>query len=211
MSRLPLYLQTLLALAAQGIRTVSSEQVGQAAGVNAAKVRKDLSYLGSYGTRGVGYDVQHLVDEMSRELGLGRDRAVVIVGAGNLGHALSNYRGFDARGFEVVGIVDIDPDKVGGEVGGVTVSDLASLPGLVAQRPGSIGIVATPASAAQSAVDALVAAGVSSILSFAPGTAMVPDGVTVRQVDLALELQILSFYARRFDETDDRALDPTVL
>lgn len=210
-SRLPLYLQTLLALAAQGIRTVSSEQVGQAAGVNAAKVRKDLSYLGSYGTRGVGYDVQHLVDEMSRELGLGRDRAVVIVGAGNLGHALSNYRGFDARGFEVVGIVDIDPDKVGGEVGGVTVSDLASLPGLVAQRPGSIGIVATPASAAQSAVDALVAAGVSSILSFAPGTAMVPDGVTVRQVDLALELQILSFYARRFDETDDRALDPTVL
>ncbi len=210
-SRLPLYLQTLLALAAQGIRTVSSEQVGQAAGVNAAKVRKDLSYLGSYGTRGVGYDVQHLVDEMSRELGLGRDRAVVIVGAGNLGHALSNYRGFDARGFEVVGIVDIDPDKVGGEVGGVTVSDLASLPGLVAQRPGSIGIVATPASAAQSAVDALVAAGVSSILSFAPGTAMVSDGVTVRQVDLALELQILSFYARRFDETDDRALDPTVL
>lgn len=210
-SRLPLYLQTLLALAAQGIRTVSSEQVGQAAGVNAAKVRKDLSYLGSYGTRGVGYDVKHLVDEMSRELGLGQDRAVVIVGAGNLGQALANYRGFDARGFAVVGIVDVDPAKVGTEVGGVVVTDVASLPTLVAGRAGSIGIVATPAKAAPGAVEALVAAGVTSILSFAPGTALVPEGVTVRQVDLALELQILSFYARRFGGADSPALDRTVL
>ncbi len=198
-SRLPLYLRSLVGLAAEGELTVSSEGLGRAAGVNAAKVRKDLSYLGNYGTRGVGYDVEFLIYEMSRELGLSRERAVIIAGAGNLGHALANYRGFEDRGFPVVAFVDADPRKVGSSVSGVPVHGVDELAHLVEGRPGCIGIVATPASGAQSAVEAFVDAGITSILDFAPGLVVVPDGVTVRQVDLALELQILSFYAQRTD------------
>ena len=199
MSRLPLYLRSLVSIAADGTGTVSSDQLGQAAGVNAAKVRKDLSYLGSYGTRGVGYDVDFLIYEMSRELGLSRERAVVIAGAGNLGHALANYRGFVDRGFPVAAFVDTDPRKVGSSISGVPVRDVAELGRLVADRPGCIGIVATPAAVAQEAVDNFVDAGVTSILNFAPSVVAAPQGVNIRQVDLALELQILSFYAQRTD------------
>lgn len=198
-SRLPLYLRSLVGIAADGTPTVSSEELGRAAGVNAAKVRKDLSYLGSYGTRGVGYDVELLIFEMSRELGLTRERAVIVAGAGNLGHALANYRGFTDRGFPVAAFVDTDPAKIGTEISGVPVHDVAALPDLVADRPGCIGIVATPAAVAQDAVDRLVEVGISSILNFAPSVVTAPDGVHVRQVDLALELQILSFYAQRTD------------
>jgi len=178
---------------------VSSEDLGRVAGVNAAKVRKDLSYLGSYGTRGVGYDVEFLIFEMSRELGLTSERAVIIAGAGNLGHALANYRGFTDRGFPVAGFIDTDPGKMGSVISGVRVHNTSDLPDLVADRPGCIGIVATPAAVAQDAVDRFVEAGITSILNFAPSVVNAPDGVNVRQVDLALELQILSFYAQRTD------------
>lgn len=173
---------------------MSSEQLAELAGVNAAKVRKDLSYLGTYGTRGVGYVVGELVDEIANELGLTHDWPVVIVGLGNLGHALANYRGFGARGFRIVALVDTDGSKVGRPLGELTIESLDELDVIVAQREVAIGVIAVPAPAAQEVADRLVAAGVGSILNFAPTVVTVPDHVTLRKVDLATELQILSFY-----------------
>lgn len=193
-ARLPVYLRSLAELVAEKTTTVSSEQLAEMAGVNAAKVRKDLSYLGSYGTRGVGYDVEYLLFQMNRELGLTHDWPVVIVGAGNLGQALSNYGGFTQRGFPVAAMVDADPSKVGLEYYGIVVSHVDELPALTVDRRLTIGIIATPASAAQAVADQLVDAGIRSILNFAPAVISVPPGTSLRKVDLALELQILSFY-----------------
>jgi redox-sensing transcriptional repressor len=196
-ARLPVYLRSLYELATDRIPNVSSERLAELAGVNAAKVRKDLSYLGSYGTRGVGYDVEYLLYQMSRELGLTHDWPVVIVGAGNLGQALAGYGGFSERGFPVAALVDVDPGKVGGKINGVPVRHLDELADVVGGSTGAIGVIATPAPAAQEAADRLVAAGVNSILNFAPVVLNVPRGVTLRKVDLAVELQILSFYQQR--------------
>jgi len=196
-ARLPLYLRSLVEGQHAGLTTISSERLAELAGVNAAKVRKDLSYLGSYGTRGVGYDVEYLLFQMSRELGLTHDWPVVIVGAGNLGHALANYGGFDERGFPVAAIVDIDTAKVGNRIGAVKVRHLDDLPDIVGALSNVIGIIATPATGAQEVADRLVAAGVTSILNFAPAVLTVPRGVSLRKVDLAVELQILSFYQQR--------------
>jgi redox-sensing transcriptional repressor len=195
-ARLPVYLRILYDLAADRVASVSSERLAELAGVNAAKVRKDLSYLGSYGTRGVGYEVDYLTYQMSRELGLTHDWPVVIVGAGNLGQALANYAGFDERGFPVAAVVDIDPEKVGTTIGQVQIRHTDELSELLGVG-GCIGVIATPAAAAQDAADRLVGAGVTAILNFAPVVLTVPRGVTVRKVDLAVELQILSFYQRR--------------
>jgi redox-sensing transcriptional repressor len=196
-ARLPVYLRILVDLAAERVPSVSSERLAELAGVNAAKVRKDLSHLGTYGTRGVGYEVEYLLYQMSRELGLTRQWPVVIVGVGNLGQALANYAGFDERGFPVAALVDIDPAKVGTVVNGVPVHHLDDLADLVPVPGSTIGVVATSAAGAQDAADRLVAAGVTSILNFAPVVLAVPQGVTVRKVDLAVELQILSFYEQR--------------
>jgi redox-sensing transcriptional repressor len=195
--RLPEYLRILLDLAEADVEHVSSDQLAELAGVNAAKVRKDLSYLGSYGTRGVGYEVAFLVYQIKLELGLNHDWPVVIVGAGNLGLALSGYGGFGQRGFPVAGIVDIDPAKVGTVVGGVRIRHLDELPQLVQAQQVGIGVIATPAAAAQDAADRLVRAGVTSILNFAPVVLAVPREVFVRKVDLAIELQILSYHEQR--------------
>jgi redox-sensing transcriptional repressor len=208
-ARLPLYYRALLDFADQAVGTVSSEQLAELAGVNAAKVRKDLSHLGTYGTRGVGYVVGELVDEIARELGLTRDWPVAIVGLGNLGHALANYRGFGARGFEVVALFDADASKVGDTVSGLTIEPLETLGEVVAERNVAIGVIAVPAGAAQEVADRLVEAGVESILNFAPAVVSVPPAVSVRKVDLATELQILSFYQqhRRSDSGTRRAPD----
>ena len=195
-ARLPLYLRSLVELNG-ATPTVSSERLAELAGVNAAKVRKDLSYLGSYGTRGVGYDVDYLVFQMSRELGLTQDWPVVIVGVGNLGLALANYGGFSDRGFPVAALVDSDPAKVGKRLGGHVVHHIDDLPELAAELGVAIGIIATPASVAQEIADRLVAAGIISVLNFAPSVVNVPDGASLRKVDLASELQILSFYQQR--------------
>jgi redox-sensing transcriptional repressor len=196
-ARLPVYLRVLYELVADRVQNVSSERLAELAGVNAAKVRKDLSYLGSYGTRGVGYEVEYLLYQISRELGLTRDWPVVIVGAGNLGQALANYGGFGDRGFPVAAVVDVDPAKVGTVVNGHEVRHLDELPEIVARTGGAIGVIATPAVAAQEAADRLVEAGAHSILNFAPVILSVPRGVSIRKVDLAVELQILSFYQQR--------------
>lgn len=196
-ARLPIYLRVLYACADQGIATVSSEELAAAAGVNSAKLRKDLSHLGSYGTRGVGYDVDYLVYQISRELGLTQDWPILIVGAGNLGRALANYGGFASRGFRIAAVLDSDPAIIGTEVAGHVIASADQLEPVVARYGVSIGVIATPASSAQAVCDRLIAAGVTSILNFAPMVLNVPPGVDVRKVDLSIELQILAFHAQR--------------
>ena len=195
--RLPRYLQALVGLAAEGTTVVSSGELAAAAGVTSAKVRKDLSHLGSYGTRGVGYDVAYLIHQIRRELGLTQDWGIVIAGIGNLGHALANYKGFGARGFRVAALVDVDPAKVGERVGETRVAHVDDLPQLVREQGIAIGVIATPAGAVQDVADRMVAAGIRSILNFAPAPVTAPPGVSVRSVDLAVELQILAYYEQR--------------
>lgn len=196
-ARLPVYLRALVEMAERGTHTISSEALATAAGVNSAKIRKDLSYLGSYGVRGVGYDVEYLIHQISRELGLTQDWAVCIVGIGNLGQALANYDGFAERGFRIAALLDIDPDKVGEHVAGLNVVHLDEVERVVKEHEVSIAILAVPGPHAQEVADRVVAAGVTSIMNFAPVVLSVPDGVSLRKVDLSIELQILAFYEQR--------------
>ncbi|MEU7002823.1 redox-sensing transcriptional repressor Rex [Nonomuraea sp. NPDC046570] len=196
-ARLPLYLRALNGMAERGTTTVSSEDLAAAAGVNSAKLRKDLSHLGSYGTRGVGYDVEYLIYQISRELGLTQDWAVAIVGVGNLGRALANYGGFVSRGFRVAALLDADPEVVGDDIAGLNVEHIDELETVIKRRGVSIVVLATPAGAAQKVCDRVIAAGVTSILNFAPVVLAVPDSVDVRKVDLSIELQILAFHEQR--------------
>ncbi len=196
-ARLPEYLRTLSRLAEDGVASVSSEELAAAVGVRSSQLRKDLSHLGSYGVRGVGYEVEMLALEISRALGLTTDWPVAIVGMGNLGRALSSYSGFVTKGFRIVGLFDDDPAVAGESVLGVPIRPLAELPAQHAADPIAIGVIATPASAAQIVCDALVGSGICSILNFAPSVLSVPPGVDVRRVDLSTELQILAFHAQR--------------
>ncbi len=208
MARLPVYHRSLTELRDANVATASSEQLAAMAGVNAAKVRKDLSYLGSYGTRGVGYDVQYLLFQMDRELGRASDLGVVIVGLGNLGRALANYDGFGEKGFPVSALVDSDPTKVGTVIAGIEVRHIDDLDQIVRDLGIAIGIISTPASAAQDVADRLVAAGVGSILNFAPSVISVPGDASLRKVDLAVELQILGFYQQRRDSRAALGTEP---
>ena len=196
-ARLPIYLRALTSLADQGTDTGSSEDLAAAAGVNSAKLRKDLSYLGSYGTRGVGYDVDYLRYQIAREIGVTQDWPVVIVGIGNLGHALANYSGFSSRGFRIVALLDSDPARQGEPLGTMRIRAFDDLERIVAENHVAIGVIATPAVAAQDVADRMVAAGISSILNFAPTVLAVPTGVDVRKVDLSIELQILAYHEQR--------------
>lgn len=197
MARLPGYLRALTSLARDGTASVSSEELAAAAGVSSAMLRKDLSHLGSYGVRGVGYDVERLASEITSVLGLTHDWPVAIVGMGNLGRALAAYRGFAERGFRVIALLDGDPRLVGEEVAEQRVRPMEDLPRLVAEDGLAIGVIATPPEGAQQACDDLVAAGVRSVLNFAPAVLAVPDGVVVRKVDLSTELQILAFHGQK--------------
>lgn len=196
-ARLPVYLRALRALAEHGTTTVSSDALAVAAGVNSAKVRKDLSHLGSYGVRGVGYEVDVLVEQIGRELGLTQHWSVVLAGVGNLGHALAGYGGFSSRGFRIAALVDADPARVGERIDDLEVHHVDDLDRLVREHGICIGIIATPAGVAQDVCDRLVAAGVTSVLNFAPTLLTVPAGVDLRKVDLSVELQILSFHESR--------------
>jgi len=196
-ARLPLYHRVLTALADSAETTVSSDELAASAGVSPAMLRKDLSYLGSYGTRGVGYDIDVLLHQIGRELGLAREWPVVIVGVGNLGQALANYGGFASRGFRLAALVDADPLRVGQVVAGLAVTSSHEIACVVRETNAVIGVIATPANVAQQVCDELVAAGIRSILNFAPAVLTVPDHVEVRQVDLASELQILAFHELR--------------
>jgi len=196
-ARLATYLRVLSTLADRGVVTVSSEELAAAAGVNSAKLRKDLSYLGSYGIRGVGYDVTTLTEQISRTLGLTVHRFVALIGVGNLGQALAGYAGFASRGFRIAALLDADPARIGARIRGLVVQDIADLDDIVAENGITIGVLAVPASAAQDVCARLVAAGVTSILNFAPVVLSVPPHVHLRKVDLAAELQILSFHETR--------------
>nr|WP_051581258.1 redox-sensing transcriptional repressor Rex [Pseudonocardia acaciae] len=205
-ARLAVYLRVLGDLARTGgmpgVVTVSSEDLAAAAGVNSAKLRKDLSYIGSNGTRGVGYEVTRLVQQIEHTLGLTQRHGVALVGVGNLGHALAGYSGFANRGFPLRALFDVDPDLVGIHIAGILVEHADRIPELCVQRGVTIGVIATPGPAAQKVCDQLVGGGVRSILNFAPVVLQVPDEVEVRKVDLAVEMQILSFHvARRHGET----------
>jgi redox-sensing transcriptional repressor len=204
-ARLPVYLRALHALAESGRTTVSSAALARIVGGGSARIRKDLSHLGSYGTRGVGYEVEELVLHISRELGLTQRWSVVLVGVGNLGHALAGYGGFSSRGFAVAALLDADPRRVGEVIGGRQVRPVEELDAVVAETGVSIGVITTPAEAAQEVCDRLVAAGITSILNFAPVVLQVPDGVDVRKVDLSVELQILSFHQTQRSASADAA------
>ena len=182
MARLPVYLRALNAMSEAGTGTCSSLELAAAAGVNSAKLRKDLSHLGSYGTRGVGYDVDYLRYQISREIGLTQDWPVVVVGIGNLGHALANYSGFSSRGFKVVGVYDKDPARVGERLEGVTIRAESDLEKDIARLKPKIAVLCVPADAAQSLVDRVTKAGIRAILNFAPAPLSVPHGVTLRAV-----------------------------
>ncbi|MBO0848457.1 MAG: redox-sensing transcriptional repressor Rex [Pseudonocardia sp.] len=204
-ARLAVYLRVLGDLArasgAPGATTVSSEDLAVAAGVNSAKLRKDLSYIGSNGTRGVGYEVARLVQQIEHTLGLTQRHGVALVGVGNLGHALAGYSGFASRGFPLRALFDVDPDLVGIHIAGIVVEHADRIPEVCVRHGVTIGVIATPGPAAQKVCDQLVAAGVRSILNFAPVVLQVPEEVEVRKVDLAVEMQILSFHvARRHGE-----------
>ncbi len=194
MARLPVYLRALAESAKECLTTISSDLLAARSGVNAAQVRKDLSHLGSYGVRGVGYDVAYLIGQINRQLGLTEDRRMAIVGVGNLGRALINYHGFAERGFHIVAAFDSDPAKIGQPVADISVRAVDDMGEVVVRQRVAIAVVTTPPAVAQALTDVLVAAGVVSILNFAPMVLSVPDHVSLRQVDLGIELQILSFY-----------------
>ena len=196
-ARLPVYLRALNAMIEAGTTTCSSLELAAAAGVNSAKLRKDLSHLGSYGTRGVGYDVEYLRYQISREIGLTQDWPVVVVGIGNLGHALANYSGFSSRGFRTVALLDADGSRHGEVVAGLEIRSFADLEDVVREHGVGIGVIATPAIAAQAVCDRMVEVGLRSILNFAPTILSVPEGVDVRRVDLSSELQILAYHEQR--------------
>lgn len=192
--RLPEYLRALGTLSESGVETVSSETLAAATGVNSAMLRKDLSQLGASGMRGVGYNVTALATHIAGVLGLTKDSRVAIIGLGHLGQALARYPGFSERGFDIVGLFDADQGIIGRDLDGVPVRDVALLAQAVRDEGINIGVIATPGAAAQHVADLLVDAGVTSILNFAPCVLAVPAGVVVRKVDLAVELQILSFH-----------------
>ena len=192
-ARLPRYLRCLGDLATMAT-SCSSDQLAVVAGGNAAQVRKDLSYIGSHGTRGVGYDVEELMFTIRSVLGMNRNHPVVIVGAGNFGAALTGYRGFANWGFEIVAILDIDDHKIGSRIDGLTIESMERLEAIIEEKAVEIGIIATPASAAQLAADRLMDAGVRSILNLAPVVLMTEDDVSVRRVDISTELGILAHH-----------------
>jgi redox-sensing transcriptional repressor len=204
--RLPIYQRILAELARAGTTTVSSEQLATLARVNAAKVRKDLSLLGSFGTRGSGYEPGTLIAQIDHALGVDENRSVAIVGIGNLGRALTNSVGFASGGSRITALFDVDPGVVGQEVGGLTVRHMDELASLRrAERP-DIGVITTPGWAAQQVADLLVRAGVTCLLNFAPRVLAVPSSVHLRYVDLSIELQVLGFYRSR-QQGLDRATD----
>jgi redox-sensing transcriptional repressor len=195
-ARLPVYLRVLSDLA--GVESISSDELATACGITSAQLRKDLSFIGTRGTRGVGYDVRHLRDALAAELGMQHDWPVVVVGGGNLGLALAAYAGFASRGFRVVGLVDADRLRVGEPVGeDLVVQPMSDLAKIVRRTHCVIGLIATPAQAAQAVADELVEAGVTGILNFAPTVLSVPAGVRVRDVDLGVELQLLAFHEQQ--------------
>jgi redox-sensing transcriptional repressor len=204
--RLSLYLRFLEDAHDRGLATVSSQELARLGGTSSAQVRKDLSVFGSFGKRGLGYTVAELITALRAILGLGREWHVVIVGAGKIGSALAQYAGFRQRGFSVVAVYDNDPAKIGSQWAGHTVRNVAQLESDTAREQPDIAVLAVPAERAQDTVDRIVRAGIGGILSFAPVQLRVPAGVTLQTVNMAAELEVLSYAlaSREADEHRDQ-------
>lgn len=202
--RLPVYQRVLQGLALGSVATVSSAELAFACGVNAAKVRKDLSHFGTYGTRGTGYDVGYLLGQIQRELGIDRERAVIMAGMGYLGHALARSPGFVSGGFRIVGLFDVEPGTIGEVIAGTAVAHISDLPRVCREIGASIGVITTPAVAAHDVFEQMVSSGVSAILNFAPTVLAAPPSVQVRHVDFSAELQVLAFYQAHPDAVTGR-------
>ncbi len=196
-ARLPLYLRCLQDIRAKQVELISSFELAELTGGNAAQLRKDLSYLGEFGTRGVGYEVEELIGQISRWLGVGTVRSVAVVGMGRLGQALCDYQGFFDKGFTITHVYEVDPGKIGTTIAGIKV---AHIDDLGQGNQFEIGVIATPASGAQEAADRLIAAGVKAILNFAPVNIETKDDTCVRHVDFASELQIMGFHLSRIEQ-----------
>lgn len=191
--RLSLYLRFLEESAQRGVVTISSDELARRGGTTSAQVRKDLSFFGSFGKRGLGYSVPELTESLREILGLRRDWKVIIVGAGKIGTALAQYRGFRQRGFRVVAVYDRDPKKVGAQWDSLTVRDMSTIERDIAKEHPDIAVLATPGEEAQGVVDSLVRAGIRAVLNFAPVQLQVPADVTLKNVNMAMELEGLSF------------------
>lgn len=204
--RLSVYLRALNALDAAGVKTVSSKALAEQFHLNAAQIRKDLAYFGEFGIRGVGYYVKDLKRQLRAILGLDRTVRVAVIGAGNLGMALADYPGFQQEGFAIVGMFDADRAKVGRRSkGGVPIFHIDAFTDYVARERVDIAVIAVPAEAAQSVVDLVVAAGIRAILNFSPGTLQVPPGVKLKNVDLTVSMESLSFFLARGEAADGQA------
>ncbi len=191
--RLSAYLRFLEDFDERGLTTISSEELAQRGGTTSAQVRKDLSFFGSFGKRGLGYSVPELSRQLSDILGLGREWRVVIVGAGKIGAALAQYRGFRQRGFVVLRAYDNNPDKIGKTVEGMAVSDISQIERDFAREQPDIVVLAVPGEAAQRILDRIVKTGVKAVLNFAPTQLQAPSDVTVKTVNMAMERESLSF------------------
>jgi redox-sensing transcriptional repressor len=192
--RLPIYLRALTYMAQAGQRITSSQELGETLGMSSAQIRKDLSHFGEFGKQGMGYEISYLRDQLRRILHLERTWPVALVGYGDLGHALANYNGFVAEGFEIVAVFDNNPDKIGQEVAGKKVQDSAKLLKAVRERGIKVAIVAVPVATAQKVVDMLVEAGVKAILNYAPIHVSVPEGIRIQYIDPIAHLQRMMFH-----------------
>lgn len=191
--RLSLYLRFLEESAQRGVVTISSDELARRGGTTSAQVRKDLSFFGSFGKRGLGYSVPELTDSLREILGLRREWRVIIVGAGKIGTALAQYRGFRQRGFRVIAVYDRDPKKVGTQWDSMVVRDMATIEQDIAKEEPDIAVLTTPGEEAQAVVNRLIGAGIRALLNFAPVQLQVPADVTLKNVNMAMELEGLSF------------------
>jgi redox-sensing transcriptional repressor len=191
--RLSAYLRFLEDFETRGLATISSEELAKLGGTTSAQVRKDLSFFGSFGKRGLGYSVPELAGRLREILGLGREWRVVIIGAGKIGAALAQYRGFRQRGFTILAAYDNNPSKVGKKLEGIPVRDIAHLDRDIQREKPDIVVLAVPGDEAQNVVDRVVRAGIKAILNFAPAQLHAPSDVTVKTVNMAMELEGLSF------------------
>ncbi len=194
--RLPMYLRALNAMQNEGIEVAASYELGQRLGISSAQIRKDLALFGDFGKQGTGYQISYLIDQLRTILQVDRNWAVIVVGAGHVGIALVNYRGFQVHGFHIEAIFDADPAKIGQNVNGYTVQDVAQVADYVQQHDIKFAMVATPADAAQAITDVLTGAGIQSVLNYAPTSLVVPEGVHVQDIDPVSRLQHMAYYVR---------------
>ena len=192
--RLPKYLQALEHMLQDGIKTTSSQELGDSIGISAAQIRKDLSQFGEFGKQGTGYSIRFLIDQIQSILHIKRPWELVLVGVGDLGNALIRYQGFTNRGFHIVLAFDNDPNKIGKTIGNVVIQDIANMAEIIHSKGAKLAMLTTPAAAAQSAAEELVKGGIRAILNYAPISLNLPDDIHVEYIDPIVNLQHMTYY-----------------